>query len=94
MYTTLSFEHIIAFKCWYVRLFKSSLSNFIAIIIKKADKSSSVVIMNRSDYIKEVERQLKNDKYYEHLNEDPSENLAKDIKILLKILHEKNGKLR
>ena len=74
--------------------FKSSLSNFTAIIIKKADKSSSVVIMNRSDYIKEVERQLKNDKYYEHLSEDPSENLAKDIKILLKILHEKNGKLK
>ena len=50
------------------------------IIIKKADKSSSIVIMNRSDYIQEVERQLKIEKYYEQLNEDPSENLATDIK--------------
>ena len=45
--------------------------------------------MNRSDYIQEVERQLKNEKYYEQLNENPSENLAKDIKIMLKILHKK-----
>ena len=35
--------------------------------------------MNRADYIKEVERRLKNDKYYEQLNEDPSERLDKDI---------------
>ena len=49
------------------------------IIIKKADKSSSVVIMNRADYIEEVERQLKNKKYYKHLNEDPSVNIDKDI---------------
>ena len=35
--------------------------------------------MNRADYIKEVERQLKNDKYYEQLNKDPSERLDKDI---------------
>ena len=34
--------------------------------------------MNRADYMKEVERQLKNDKYYEQLNEDPSERLDKD----------------
>ena len=35
--------------------------------------------MNRTDYIEEVERQLKNEKYYKHLNEDPSENIDKDI---------------
>ena len=57
----------------------SDLSHDESIIIKKADKSSSVVIMNRADYIKEVERQLKNDKYHEQLNEDPSERLDKDI---------------
>ena len=27
-----------------------------------------------------MERQLKNDKYYEQLIEDPSENLAKDVR--------------
>ena len=62
------------------------------IIIKKADKSSSVVIMNRSDYIKEVERQLKNDKYYQKLNEDPSENLAKDITNTVEKIAEKEHK--
>ena len=36
--------------------------------------------MNPSDYVKEVERQLKNGKYYEQLSEDSSENLAKDIR--------------
>ena len=35
--------------------------------------------MNRTDYIEEVERQLKNEKYYKHLNEDPFENTDKDI---------------
>ena len=62
------------------------------IIIEKAD-ISSIVIMNRSDYIQEVERQLKNEKYYEQLNEDPSENLAKDIKIMLKTFHKKREKV-
>ena len=55
------------------------LSHDDKIIIKKADKSLSVVIMNRTDYIEEVERQLKNEKYYKHLNEDPSENIDKNI---------------
>ena len=31
-----------------------------SIVIKKADKGSTVVIMNRDDYIAEVERQLNN----------------------------------
>ena len=54
------------------------LSHDDKIIAKKADKSS-VVIMNRTDYIEEVERQLKNEKFYKHLNEDPSGNIDKDI---------------
>ena len=62
------------------------------IIIKKADKSSSIVIMNRSDYIQEVERQLKNEKYYEQLNEDPSENLATDIKNTVENIAQKERK--
>ena len=62
--------------------------------LKKADKYSSIVIMHHSDYIQEVERQLKNEKSYEQLNEDPSENCAKDIKtIMLKILHKKREKV-
>ena len=48
--------------------------------------------MNRNDYIEEVERQLKNDKYYEHLSEDPSENLAKDIKNTVENIAQKERK--
>ena len=39
----------------------TSLCTDESIVVKKADKSSTVVIMNRQDYIAEVERQL-NDK--------------------------------
>ena len=62
------------------------------IIIKKAGKSSSIIMMNRSDYIQEVERQLKNEKYYEQLNEDPSENLAQDIKNTVENIAQKREK--
>ena len=34
------------------------------IVIKKADKGSSVVVMNKSDYIREAERQLSDRNYY------------------------------
>ena len=42
-------------------------------MIKKADKGSTVVIMNRDDYIAEVERQLNAAKFYEKLDENPQE---------------------
>lgn len=38
-----------------------------SIIIKKADKGSSTIIMDKSDYIWEVERQLNNPKHYKPL---------------------------
>ena len=40
------------------------LRNDNTIIIKKADKGSTVVLMNRDDYIAEVERQLNDTKFY------------------------------
>ena len=61
------------------------LSHEESIIIKHADKSSSVVNINRCNFIRVVERQLKNDKYYEQLSKDPFENLAK--------LHKKSKEL-
>ena len=39
------------------------LRNDNTIVIKKADKGSNVVIMNRDDYIAEVERQLNDTKF-------------------------------
>ena len=35
-----------------------------SLVIKKADKGSTVVIINRDDYIAKVERQLNNSKFY------------------------------
>ena len=39
-----------------------SLSQDDSIVIKKADKSNMIVIMNKTDYIKEIERQLTDEK--------------------------------
>ena len=43
------------------------------IVIKPADKGSAIVILNRTDYIAEGERQLTDDKYYQPLEHCPSE---------------------
>ena len=48
------------------------LYNNTNIVIKPADKGGSIVIMNTTDYITEVERQLKNPDHYEKLQEDPT----------------------
>ena len=62
------------------------------LIFRTTKASSSVVIMNRSDYIKEVERQLENVKYYEHLSEDPSEILQKYKKDTVENIAQKERK--
>ena len=49
-----------------------SLSQDDSIVIKKADKSNMVAIMNKPDYIKEVECQLSDEKYYTRLDKNPS----------------------
>ena len=46
---------------------------------EKADKSSTVVIMNREDYIAEVERQLNDQRYYEKLHENYYEKFKTEI---------------
>ena len=50
-----------------------SLARDDSIVLKKADKSGTIVIMKKCDYIAEVERQLNNCDYYEILEADPSE---------------------
>ena len=46
------------------------LSDDTSIVIKKADKGSSIVIQNRLDYIKEGVRQLSDEKFYTKCKED------------------------
>ena len=55
------------------------LRNDKTIVIKKADKGSNVVIMNRDDYIAEVERQINGTKFYENFDENPQEQFRKDM---------------
>ena len=56
-----------------------SLSQDDSIVIKKADKSNMIVIMNKTDYIKAVERQLSDEKYYTRLDENPSKTVNKTL---------------
>lgn len=50
------------------------------IIIKPADKGSAVVILYRTDYIAEAERQLNNTMHYEKLDRDSLANITKEVK--------------
>ena len=56
-----------------------SLARDDSIVLKKADKSGTIVIMKKCDYIAEVERQLHNCDYYEKLEADPSEEVKSKI---------------
>ena len=51
-----------------------TLRNDTTIIIKEADKGSAVVVWDREDYLKEVEKQLGDKEVYEELFEDQSFN--------------------
>lgn len=56
-----------------------SLAKDQTIVMKKADKSGLIVVMNRKDYVDEVQRQLNNDKYYQRLETDFSSTAASNI---------------
>ena len=58
-----------------------------SIVIKKADKGSSIVIMNKDDYIKEAERQLSDEKFYKKIPSDLTKVFNDDIKALLQDLN-------
>jgi len=59
-------------------------------VIKPADKGSATVLMNRTDYIKEAERQLNNNKYYIKCNQPLChENVKKIHKVLVEMLDKK-----
>ena len=52
---------------WYL----ISLRGDTSIIIKKVDKGSGVVVWDREDYLKKVEKQLGDKETYEELSSDP-----------------------
>jgi hypothetical protein len=49
------------------------------IIIKPADKGSSVVFMDKSAYIREAERQLSDDWFYSKSEKDPTKQFSDEI---------------
>ena len=44
-----------------------SLQNDRSVVIKPADKRSAVVVWDRTDYLKEAERQVSDEKTYEEI---------------------------
>ena len=61
-----------------------SLSDNNEIVIKKADKGSNIVIMNKSDYINEGLNQLSNEKFYKKLKTNPTSSYRERIHLILK----------
>ena len=57
----------------------NSLREDQSIVIKKADKGSTIVIMNKCDYSNEVLRQLNDVQYYKKLDCNPLEDFHKEI---------------
>lgn len=61
----------------------SNLKNNQNIVIKKADKGSATVIMNKTDYIFEANRQLSNPTFYEKIDELKQSKTAEKILTIL-----------
>ncbi|XP_071178020.1 uncharacterized protein [Mytilus edulis] len=59
------------------------------IVIKQADKGSAVVVINKTDYIEEGNRQLSNTKFYKHLKSDPTKEISKQINEILSDMNSK-----
>jgi hypothetical protein len=72
-----------------------SLKNKTDIVIKPADKGSSVVVLNRSDYIREANRQLSDTNHYKKIKQPiyPKAKLKIDMALIyleeLKVINEK-----
>ena len=66
------------------------LSNNQNIIIKKADKNSTICILNATNYINEGLRQLNNDIFYQELNEHHMDVINKSTEGMINSLHDNN----
>lgn len=49
------------------------------IVFKAADKGGAICILNRTDYVKEAERQLSDPIYYQKLEADPTPQYKEEI---------------
>jgi tRNA/tmRNA/rRNA uracil-C5-methylase (TrmA/RlmC/RlmD family) len=57
------------------------------IIIKPADKRSAVVVMDKTTYIQEAERQLSDCRFYEKLDSDTTQDFTQKITRALEAMH-------
>ena len=69
-----------------------ALSTDPTIVIKKADKGSAIVVMNKHDYITEAERQLNNTDFYQKTPEDLTLKHVGEIRDFL-ITMKENGEI-
>jgi hypothetical protein len=61
----------------------SELKNMPQIVIKPADKGSAIVIMNKTDYITEAERQLNNHTHYRAVPQDLTHKHESEVRTFL-----------
>ena len=60
------------------------------IVIKPANKGSTVVMLNKEGYIKEADRLLNNQRYYQNLDVDPTPRYASEIKSIINVRERAN----
>ena len=76
--------------CWTGR-HRWTPTRYTNLVIKRADKGSAVVVMNRDDYTAEALRQLNNTDHYTEYDTDPTHSFAKEISDTLVNIHNCNG---
>ena len=59
-------------------------------LLKLADKGSGTVVMDKSWYIDECNRQLNDTKFYQHLNEDMTADIQKRVTFYVNKMHTDN----
>ncbi|XP_062836681.1 uncharacterized protein LOC134298951 [Anolis carolinensis] len=58
------------------------LSNLKEVVWKPADKGGAIVLLNKRDYIKEVNLQLSNSKFYQPIATDPTKHIQSLIRVV------------
>ena len=74
--------------CQYTAMF--NLQNDYNIIIKKADKGSNIVLMDKNKYIQEGMHQLSNTKFYKPVRSDLTKKHRRIVQNLVSKMHDNN----